>query len=121
MAKLFPKKSSKDGWHATLTEALALPIPNGQRSSHVMEHGSLSVRLYAPKRIDSQSPHQQDEVYVVASGTGWFVNGSHRHRFSAGDVLFVPAGVQHRFEEFGDNVAIWVIFYGPQGGEAAQG
>ena len=86
-----------------------------------MEHGSMSVRLYAPKQVDSQSPHEQDEIYVVANGTGWFVNGSRRHRFSAGDVLFVPAGVQHRFEEFGDNVAIWVIFYGPQGGEAMRG
>lgn len=35
------------------------------------------------------------------------------------DVRFVPAGVVHRFEEFTDDFAVWVVFYGPEGGEAA--
>lgn len=34
-----------------------------------------------------------------------------------GDLLFVPAGVVHRFEEFTDDFATWVMFYGPEGGE----
>lgn len=34
-----------------------------------------------------------------------------------GDFLFVPAGVEHRFEEFTDDLAVWVVFYGPDGGE----
>ena len=103
--------------HAVLTEARAVPVPEGQRSSLIMEHGSMSVRLYSPEQIDTQSPHEQDEVYVVVEGAGWFVNGSCRHRFCAGDVLFVPAGVQHRFEDFEDNLVVWVVFYGPKGGE----
>jgi hypothetical protein len=44
-------------------------------------------------------------------------NGDSRHAFSAGDVLFVPAGVPHRFEDFTDDFGTWVIFYGPEGGE----
>jgi hypothetical protein len=32
-------------------------------------------------------------------------------------MLFVPAGVVHRFEDFSDDLAIWVMFYGPEGGE----
>jgi quercetin dioxygenase-like cupin family protein len=48
---------------------------------------------------------------------GWFVNGGVRHRFAPGDFLFVPAGVEHRFEEFSDDLAVWVLFYGPEGGE----
>jgi len=32
-------------------------------------------------------------------------------------VLFVPARVEHRFEEFSDDFATWVIFWGPKGGE----
>jgi hypothetical protein len=27
------------------------------------------------------------------------------------------AGVEHRFEEFNDDLAVWVLFYGPDGGE----
>jgi mannose-6-phosphate isomerase-like protein (cupin superfamily) len=40
-----------------------------------------------------------------------------RLRFSPGDLLFVWAGVEHRFEEFTDDLAVWVVFYGPEGGE----
>jgi uncharacterized RmlC-like cupin family protein len=35
----------------------------------------------------------------------------------SGDVLFVRAGVKHKFENFSDDFATWVIFYGPEGGE----
>jgi hypothetical protein len=33
-------------------------------------------------------------------------------------VLFVPAGHEHRFEDFTPDFATWVIFYGPDGGES---
>ena len=54
---------------------------------------------------------------MVASGRGTFVHGGQRTEFGPGDLLFVPAGVVHRFEDFGDDLALWVIFYGPEGGE----
>ncbi|HEY6572923.1 MAG TPA: cupin domain-containing protein, partial [Candidatus Eisenbacteria bacterium] len=63
----------------------------------------------------------RDEVYVVISGSGKFLNGVARRPFGPGDFLFVPAGVEHRFEEFSDDLAVWVIFYGPEGGEAGLG
>lgn len=102
----------------TLEEALArIPGADGERFAKMLEHGSLSVEIYAPRGHDPQTPHEQDEVYVVMSGTGEFVNGGERCAFSEGDVLFVPAGVEHRFERFSDDLVVWVIFYGPPGGE----
>jgi mannose-6-phosphate isomerase-like protein (cupin superfamily) len=56
-------------------------------------------------------------VYVVLRGEGWFVNGTARHRFGPGDLLFMPAGIEHRSEDYTDDLAAWVIFYGPDGGE----
>ena len=53
----------------------------------------------------------------VISGTGTFVNGPRRHGFKPGDLLFVPAGTVHRFEDFSDDFSTWVVFYGPIGGE----
>src|SRR6202162_5004079 len=83
----------------TLDEALALlSTSDGKRSAAVFEHGSLQVKLYAPRGADLQLPHTRDEAYVVARGTGWFVNGPHRHAFAPHDVLFVKAGVVHRFD-----------------------
>ena len=73
--------------------------------------------MYCPIDHDMQKPHTRDEVYVIARGSGWFVNGPERHPFHTGDVLFVPAGVEHRFDEFTDDFCTWVMFYGPEGGE----
>lgn len=105
--------------HATAAEAAAAPIPPGNLATPILAHGSMVVEYYAPRPADSQTPHTRDELYVIAAGSGWFVNGERRHRFGPGDVIFVPAGVVHRFEEFGDDFATWVVFYGPEGGEAA--
>jgi len=104
----------------TVGDALAqLPGPKGERYVELLRHGTLSVELYAPREHDPQEPHTRDEVYVVVEGSGRFRNGKERRRFAPGDLLFVPAGVEHRFEEFSDDLAVWVIFYGPEGGEAA--
>jgi mannose-6-phosphate isomerase-like protein (cupin superfamily) len=37
--------------------------------------------------------------------------------FGPGDFLFAPAGSVHRFEYFSRDLTVWVIFYGPDGGE----
>lgn len=104
--------------HLTVSQGLArLPGPQGERFVELFRHGTLAVELYAPRGHDAQSPHTRDEVYVVVYGSGYFRNGSERHRFGPGDVLFAPAGVEHRFEEFSEDLAVWVFFYGPDGGE----
>ncbi len=103
---------------ATLDEARAAPIPPGARSALLMEHGTMKLRYYAPRGADRQTPHGQDELYVVASGRGTFVVGGQRVSFGPGDVLFAAAGVEHRFEAFSEDFATWVVFYGPEGGES---
>jgi mannose-6-phosphate isomerase-like protein (cupin superfamily) len=104
----------------TVRDGMArLPGPEGERFVELFRHGTLSVELYAPRGRDPQSPHTLDEVYAVVQGSGQFRNGQERHRFGPGDVLFVPAGVEHRFEEFTDDLVVWVFFYGPEGGEGA--
>jgi mannose-6-phosphate isomerase-like protein (cupin superfamily) len=83
----------------------------------IMEHGSMSVELYRPRQTDKQTPHLQDELYVIISGSGEFINAGQKMPFSPGDILFAPAGIEHRFENFTDDFVTWVIFYGPVGGE----
>jgi mannose-6-phosphate isomerase-like protein (cupin superfamily) len=96
-----------------------LPGPDGERFVLAFEHGTLAVELYAPRGTDPQQPHTRDEAYVVVNGSGTFVHGERRDPFAPGDFLFVAAGVPHRFEEFTDDLVVWVIFYGPEGGETA--
>ena len=80
-------------------------------------HGSLSVEIYKPNKIDKQQPHERDEIYVVAAGTGTFYLNGKRSSFKTGDFIFVPAFAEHRFEDFTEDFSTWVFFYGPKGGE----
>lgn len=96
---------------------MRLQAHEDKRFIELFRHGSMSVEIYAPEGHDPQQPHAQDEIYVVLSGEGIFQNGDRQHPFGAGDLLFVPAGVEHRFLSFSDDFKTWVIFYGPEGGE----
>ncbi|MGE0225768.1 MAG: cupin domain-containing protein [Acetobacteraceae bacterium] len=98
--------------------ASTMPLEPGRLSALMLRHGSMELRWYAPKGADPQVPHDKDEVYVVVSGSGRFVCGDRTVMFQPGDALFVPAQATHRFEDFSDDFATWVIFYGPVGGES---
>lgn len=102
----------------SLAEARIAPIPAGRLSAELMTHGSLEIRFYAPSGRDPQTPHTRDEVYVVVHGRGQFFLDGARTPFGSGDLIFVPAGAEHRFEEFSDDLQVWVVFYGPEGGES---
>lgn len=100
--------------------AKQVPTAEGKRFDTVFRHGTLQVEIYAPRGRDPQQPHTRDEAYIVVQGTGTFLCAGRRKKFVAGDFLFAPAGIEHRFEDFSDDLAVWVIFYGPEGGERAR-
>ncbi|MEZ5306550.1 MAG: cupin domain-containing protein [Pyrinomonadaceae bacterium] len=74
--------------------------------------GKTSVEIYSPVGEDKQTPHDRDEFYVIVSGTGIFSLDGDETAFGPGDLLFVKAGVEHRFVEFTDDFSTWVIFVG---------
>ena len=109
-----PKKTAQ----FKLCDVLKLgPPPSGNLAVPVFRHGSMEAELYQPQQVDTQTPHTRDEIYVVAIGHGQFFNGIDTVSVQAGSFLFVPAGVEHRFVHFSSDFTVWVIFYGPEGGE----
>ncbi|HXP02729.1 MAG TPA: cupin domain-containing protein [Stellaceae bacterium] len=96
----------------SLSAALALPLPEGRRSAEILVDGDLELRLYAPKGHDPQTPHDRDELYIVAAGHGKFRAGDKIEAFAPGALLYVAAHEIHRFEDFSDDFAAWVVFYG---------
>jgi mannose-6-phosphate isomerase-like protein (cupin superfamily) len=86
----------------------------GQLFVELFRTEDCSVELYAPVGEDKQKPHSQDELYVISRGHGKFRRGEELIPFVTGDVLFVPARMEHRFEEFSDDFETWVIFVGPK-------
>lgn len=100
----------------TKGEAESAPLQAGRQSALLLERGELELRYYAPRGRDDQTPHDRDEVYFVASGSGVILCDGRMEAFQTGDSIFVPAYAEHRFVSFTDDFAVWVVFYGPVGG-----
>jgi mannose-6-phosphate isomerase-like protein (cupin superfamily) len=96
-----------------------IPGPAGEHAVTLLKRGTLDVKLALAPRVPSpeMTVHAQDEVYVIVHGRGVLIHGEARDTFESGDLLFVAAGVEHRFADVSEDLAVWVVFYGAQGGE----
>jgi mannose-6-phosphate isomerase-like protein (cupin superfamily) len=92
-------------------------IPVGERSARVWRRGTLDVAFALPVPPKEQSPHAQDEIYIIVRGQGLLIHDGKRDSFEAGDILFVAAGTEHQFEDVTEDLALWRVFYGPYGGD----
>ena len=86
---------------------------------------SLSAGLYVLPAggVDPQSPHAEDEVYVVLRGRARVTVGGEVDEVRPGDTVYVPAGVPHRFHDIAEELHLLVVFAPPEtgGGRAAAG
>jgi quercetin dioxygenase-like cupin family protein len=73
---------------------------------------SLSVGLYVlpADSADPQQPHSEDEVYYVVSGNAQIRVGAEERAVAAGSVVFVAAGVEHRFHSISEELRVLVFF-----------
>lgn len=91
--------------------------PEGVWDIEAFSNGSMSLILYTPHGKDYQTPHDQDELYIIVKGEGELIVENAVHVFKTGDVLFVPAGKAHHFQNFSTDIITWAVFWGPKGGE----
>ena len=72
----------------------------------------LSVGTYCipAEGLDDQTPHTEDEIYVVTAGRATIVTPSGSAAVHPGSVIFVPAGEEHRFTEVTEDLALLVVF-----------
>jgi mannose-6-phosphate isomerase-like protein (cupin superfamily) len=92
----------------------AQPAAGGANNDWV-EHlkvPDLSVGTYCIPAggLDGQSPHTEDEIYVVTAGQARIVTASAEAHVRPGTVIFVPAGEEHRFVDITENLALLVLF-----------
>ncbi len=92
--------------------AEALLARGKERYATLFKHGTLELEYYRPVKTDPQAPHTRVEVYFVISGSGTFIVEGQRQPFGPGEVLYLPPGVPHRFEDFTDDFATWAVFAG---------
>lgn len=77
---------------------------------------NMSVGLYALNagQTDSQSPHGQDEVYLVMSGRASITVGMETTQVARGSVVYVPAGGAHKFHHITEDLRVMVVFSPPE-------
>jgi len=98
---------------APISLALARGLPwKPGRSAEAFRDGGLEVRFTPRPTNGPQQPHDRDELYIIAAGSGHYRFGDRRIAVGAGDLCFAAAHTVHGFEDFTEDFAIWIIFYG---------
>ncbi len=71
---------------------------------------SAGVYVIAAGAADPQKPHREDEVYYVVKGKARLRVGDEDRPVRAGSVVFVTAGVEHRFHDIREELTALVFF-----------
>jgi len=79
-----------------------ISVPDLSGGLYVLEAGA----------TDLQSPHTEDELYVVISGRARVTVGAEERDVRTGSLIFVGAGVPHRFHDIGERLVL-VVAFGP--------
>jgi mannose-6-phosphate isomerase-like protein (cupin superfamily) len=103
-----------------LADVLRTQHELGKSYLEFLRSGSLSTGLYVLEAgaADGQSPHTEDEVYVVLAGRSRFTAAEETRDVVRGDTIFVAAGVEHRFHDILEQLVLVVVFAPPEGSAA---
>ncbi len=93
--------------------------PNHFVEQHRTDAMSVGTYSIPAGGLDDQRPHTEDEIYVVTAGSARLVTPSGEAGVRPGDVVFVPAGEQHRFVDVTEDLALLVVFAPAYGSRAS--
>jgi mannose-6-phosphate isomerase-like protein (cupin superfamily) len=98
-------------------ELVAAQAAAGQPYLEFIRTEPMSIGFYVLPAggTDGQQPHGEDEVYVVMAGIALFTAGEETREVASGDVLYVEAGVRHRFHDIIEDLHLVVVFAPPEG------
>jgi mannose-6-phosphate isomerase-like protein (cupin superfamily) len=99
-----------DAWE--LDELEAARTASGRLYHEFVSVPDVSGGLYVLEAgaTDPQSPHTEDELYVVMSGRADVMVGGEVRPVREGSVIFVGAGVEHRFSDIEERLVLLVMF-----------
>jgi mannose-6-phosphate isomerase-like protein (cupin superfamily) len=73
---------------------------------------SVGLAVWPAGAADRQQPHREDEVYYVIGGRGAITVGGENRAVKAGSLVFVAAGVEHRFHDIEEDLRV-LVFWAP--------
>ena len=90
------------------------PPPGGEPNDWIvhLNTGDLSLGTYSIPAggVDDQTPHTEDEIYVVTAGQATLEAGGDAVPVGPGSVLYVPASEPHHFTNVTSDLAVLVLF-----------
>ena len=95
------------------TDALDRLRRQGSDVINLLMSDNVSVDIYKPNGVDRQKPHDRDEIYMIISGKAVLNCDNRQTSCKSGDILYVPAGREHKFENFTNDFCTWAIFTSP--------
>ena len=103
-----------DAW--SLDELRAARAAADVRYHEFLRVEGLSVGFYRLPAggLDPQSPHLEDEIYVVVAGRARMTVGQDARDVRPGDTIFVAARVPHRFHDITEDLELIVVFAPPE-------
>jgi mannose-6-phosphate isomerase-like protein (cupin superfamily) len=109
-----------DAWEFRDIEAAR--VASGRAYHEFKRVPDLSAGIYTLEAgaTDPQQPHTEDELYYVVSGRGVVTVGAETRPIIPGSVIFVGAGVPHRFHDIAERLELLVMF-GPAEGDRTTG
>jgi mannose-6-phosphate isomerase-like protein (cupin superfamily) len=73
---------------------------------------SVGLAVWPAGSVDRQHPHQEDEVYYVIGGRGAIRVADEDRPVQPGSLVFVAAGVEHRFHDIEKDLRV-LVFWAP--------
>lgn len=100
-----------------LEDLLAERARSGRPYLELLRVPDLSTGLYVLPAggADPQKPHAEDELYYVISGCGVVRVDAEDQPVRTGSIVFVKAGVEHRFHSIAEELVL-LVFFGPAEG-----
>jgi quercetin dioxygenase-like cupin family protein len=87
-------------------------VQRGKPYLEFLRVSAMSAGLYvlAAGGTDPQRPHNEDEMYYVVRGRARMRLGSEEQTVRDGSLIFVKAGVEHRFHGITEELVVLVCF-----------
>jgi mannose-6-phosphate isomerase-like protein (cupin superfamily) len=95
-----------------IDEVAAARLSSGKLYHEFLRVPAMSAGLYCLPAggVDPQRPHTEDEIYYIISGAAVLRVAGEERNIGPGAIIYVPAGVEHRFHTMTEELQVLVFF-----------
>ena len=100
--------------HVSTDELVEQLEQEDRHYGEVLSEESMSVELARYPNPEPKTPHKEDELYFIISGSGMASVDDETFAIEEGDVVYVEKGVKHDFYDIDDELTALIVFAGSE-------